>query len=296
MKPKVKLEGIIAPVLVPFDKAGKIRTDVLKEQVDFAIEHCKVHGLMTVGTESSEFAHLSADERMLVTETVVKAARGRVPVVAGASGTFTDECLTVGRHAKQVGATAIVVTPPYVVATSDPETIDLYQAISDGVDHPIMVYNSPVLSYDMPLSTLNKIASIQNVISMKESTRHFAKIASECDLLVDRITVLTTIHVLVPTLLFGGHGCIVPVGPAKVGVQIYNLFKAGNIQEAVDLQKRAYRLSEQYVEDRRLATAYYKESLTLMGVDVGVPRAPFHHLSNDDRETLKRALKSLELV
>jgi 4-hydroxy-tetrahydrodipicolinate synthase len=296
MKPNVKLEGIISPVLVPFDKAGKIKTNVIEQEVDFAIDHCRVHGLMTVGTESSEFAHLSAEERMLVTETVVKAARGRVPVVAGASGTFTDECIKVAQHAKKVGATAIVVTPPYVVPTSNAETIDLFQSISDTVDIPIMMYNSPVLSYDMDLPTLNKLASIRNVVSMKESSRHFAKIASECQLLLDRVTLLTTIHVLVPTMLFGGHGCIVPIGPAKIGVDIYDLVKKGAIEDAIDLQKRAYRLSEGYIEDRRLATAYYKESLTLMGVDVGMPRPPFHHLTNEDRETLKRATKSLNLI
>jgi 4-hydroxy-tetrahydrodipicolinate synthase len=296
MSKSVKLEGIISPVLVPFDKSDKINTSIIREEVDLGIEYCKVHGLMTVGTESSELAHQTAEEKMLVTETVVKAARGRVPVVAGASSTFTSEIIALAKHAKHVGAAAVIVTPPYVVPTSPRETVDLYKELSDTVDIPIMVYNSPVLSFDMSVDLLDEIANIKNVVSMKESTRHFAKIGSECMRLLDRITLLTTIHVLVPTLLFGGHGCIVPVGTAKVGVEIYDLFKAGQVQEAVELQKRAYSLSEGYVEDRRLATAYYKESVRLMGIDVGLPRPPFHHLTNAESDQLRRAMDNLGLI
>lgn len=295
MSKRIRLEGIISPVLVPFDDRDRIITSILEEEVELGIETCKVHGLMTVGTESSEFAHLSVEEKMLVTETVTKATRGRVPVVAGASGTRTSECIALATHAKKVGAAAVVVTPPYVVPTSPAETVDLYKEISK-VGIPIMVYNSPVLSYDMDVDLLDKIASIENVVSMKESTRHFAKIGNECMRLLDRITLLTTIHVLVPTLLFGGHGCIVPVGTAKVGVEIYNLFKAGQIQEAVRLQMRAYSLSEGYVEDRRLATAYYKESVNLMGIKVGTPRPPFHHLTAAERNQLATAMANLGLI
>ncbi|MBI4184096.1 MAG: dihydrodipicolinate synthase family protein [Proteobacteria bacterium] len=291
-----RLEGIIAPVLTPFDRNDRVDRAVLKAEVDFAIEECGVHGLMTVGTESSEFAHVSWPEKKLITQTVVEAARGRVPVVAGASATFLSETLDLAGHAKDVGAAAIVVTPPYVVATSPDETVDLFRRIAETVDIPIMVYNSPVLSFDMPLTLLKRIAEIPNVVAMKESTRHFAKIAMECIHLVPRWTLTTTIHVLVPTLLFGGHGCIVPVGPAKVGVTIYDLFKAGRVAEAVALQKRAFALSEGYVEDRRLATAYYKESLRLMGVDTGLPRAPFHNLGPGEAEQLKAAMRGLGLI
>lgn len=291
----LKLEGIISPILVPFDKSENIRVGIIEEQVEYAIDECKVHGLMTVGTESSELAHLSTEEKMLVTETVAKKLRGRVPLVAGASSGRTSECLQLARHAKKVGASAVIVTPPYIIPTADAETIDLYKEVSE-VGIPIMIYNSPVMSYDMSVETLDKIASIPNVISLKESTRHFAKIGMECVKLLDRITLLTTIHVLVPTLLFGGHGCIVPVGPAKIGVDIYNLFKAGQINEAVSLQMHAYALSEGYVEDRRLATAYYKEMLNLLGVDVGVPRKPFHHLTDDEQSTLKLAMQDVGLL
>jgi len=296
MADPVILEGIIAPVLVPFDANDKIITTRLAEQVDFGIEECGVHGLMCVGTESSELAHLSKEERMLVIETVTTAARGRVPVVAGASGTYTSECLEVAHLAKAVGATAIVVTPPYVIPTSEEETVELYQVLSDEVGMPMMVYNSPVMSFDMSLDLLDRIASIENMVSMKESTRHFAKIASICDRLLDRLTLLTTIHVLVPTLAFGGHGCIVPVGPAKVGVEIYDLYRSGDMEAAVALQKRAYKLSEGYVEDRRLATAYYKQSLTNMGIDVGQPRPPFHHLSQAEKDQLADAMRQLNLI
>ncbi len=33
-----------------------------------------------------------------------------------------------------------------------------------------------------------------------------------------------------------------------------------------------------------------------MGVEVGMPRPPYHHLTNEDREALKRAMKSLNLI
>ncbi len=296
MKQGTRLEGIIAPVLVPFDSNGKINTTILKEEVDFAINTCKVHGIMTVGTESSEFGHLSTEEKMLVTETVAKANNARVPLVAGASGTHTGECIELAKHAKRVGATAVVITPPYVVTAVEEEIIDLYKAVSDTVDIPIMCYNSTILSYDLKVSTLSKIASVKNVVSLKESSRHFGKIGMECVELLDRITLLTTIHVLVPTLLFGGHGCIVPVGPAKLGVQIYNMVKSGDLEGAIDLQKRSFQISEHHVEDRRLATPFYKQALTNMGINVGLPRGPFHDLPAEEKQRLAKGMREVGLI
>ena len=67
-----------------------------------------VHGLVPVGT-TGETATLSHDEHRRVVELCVETAAGRVPVIAGAGSNSTAEAIELTRHAKAVGADAVLV-------------------------------------------------------------------------------------------------------------------------------------------------------------------------------------------
>ena len=88
---KISLEGVFVPHITPFDKNGEVDLNALQELVDFWIEE-ELAGLVPCGS-NGEAPHLLREERRKVIETVVDAANGRVPVIAGTGAISTKETI-----------------------------------------------------------------------------------------------------------------------------------------------------------------------------------------------------------
>ena len=88
--------GIHTALATPFTKTGRaIDHRKLRALVDDQIA-AGIHGLVVCGS-TGEFPALSGKERRAVTETVCKAARGRVPVTVGVGAMSTVEALALAR-------------------------------------------------------------------------------------------------------------------------------------------------------------------------------------------------------
>ena len=103
-------KGSFPALVTPF-KNGELDLDTLKKLVEWHVSEGS-HGLVPVGT-TGESPTLSHDEHDLVVETVVKAAAGRIPVIAGAGSNNTAESVRLAQHAQKAGANGILVVTPY---------------------------------------------------------------------------------------------------------------------------------------------------------------------------------------
>src|SRR6185369_16172102 len=97
------IEGCLTALVTPF-KGGKIDFDGLAKLVDWQIEN-GVDGIVSVGT-TCESATLDVDEHVAVITATVKAAKGRVPVIAGAGGNATSDALTITKAPHEAAADA----------------------------------------------------------------------------------------------------------------------------------------------------------------------------------------------
>ena len=97
---------------------------------------------MPVGT-TGESPTLSHEEHKRVVELCVETAAGRVPVIAGAGSNSTAEAIELHRHAKKVGADAVLVVTPYYNKPTQEGLYQHFKAINDAVDIPIIIYNIP---------------------------------------------------------------------------------------------------------------------------------------------------------
>src|SRR3546814_8736137 len=103
-------KGSLTALITPFDN-GAVDEDAFQSFVDWQIRE-GTHGLVPVGT-TGESPTLSHDEHKRVVELCIEAAKGRVPVIAGAGSNSTAEAIDFARHAKAAGADAILVVTPY---------------------------------------------------------------------------------------------------------------------------------------------------------------------------------------
>jgi 4-hydroxy-tetrahydrodipicolinate synthase len=134
--------GVLPALITPFTEDGSaIDTQSLAAIVDRLIAG-GVGGLVPGGS-TGEFTTLTNDERRLLVETTVTAANGRVPVVAGTGALSTRETVELSRHAQDVGASAVMVVPPFYDAPKWRELQAHYGAVADAIDIPIMYYNLP---------------------------------------------------------------------------------------------------------------------------------------------------------
>jgi dihydrodipicolinate synthase/N-acetylneuraminate lyase len=146
------LHGIVPILVTPFDDAGRVDTESLRKEVEFAIA-AGVHGLgIALG---SEVYKLADDERDLVVATVVEQARGRVPVVMNTGALATDLAVRYSRRAEAAGVSAVMCASPGPGLPAG-EVRHYFRAISDAVRVPVMVQDTA--TNHVPAALLRAIA------------------------------------------------------------------------------------------------------------------------------------------
>ncbi|HET8522368.1 MAG TPA: dihydrodipicolinate synthase family protein [Thermomicrobiales bacterium] len=136
------LRGIFPIVYTPFDEQGRIDEEDLERLVEYLIA-AGVHGLAAVGG-ASECHKLTVDERMWLVERTSHYARERVPVIVGTSATNTSDAVTLSRHAEEIGAKAVYLTPPLFGAVSMSSLMYHFGEVARATALPIMVQDAQV--------------------------------------------------------------------------------------------------------------------------------------------------------
>ncbi|MBV1702176.1 MAG: 4-hydroxy-tetrahydrodipicolinate synthase [Hyphomicrobiales bacterium] len=168
-------KGSITALVTPF-KAGKVDGDAFEQFVDWQIKQ-GTHGLVPVGT-TGESPALSHAEHHHVVELCIKAANGRVPVIAGAGSNNTVEAIALARHAEKAGADGVLVVTPYYNKPSQEGLYQHFKAVNDAIGIPIIIYNIPPRSVvDMSVETMTRLFELKNIAGVKDATGNVARVA-----------------------------------------------------------------------------------------------------------------------
>jgi 4-hydroxy-tetrahydrodipicolinate synthase len=291
------LKGIIPAIVTPFKEDSELDVDGLKRLTRYLLEN-GVHGIMTTGG-NGEFPHLLGEEKRIVTETVVKEVKGNIPVIAGTVACSVKETLILSNDAKEAGADAVILTPPYYFRLPDESLFRFYDLLSQSLDIPIVVYNNPLYTgNNLNPRLIEKIADLKKVIGLKQSNADMGEFVETIRICAEKISLCTGIDSqFYPSLCIGGKGifstaaCIIP----KQMVQIYDLFQSGNHKEASALHMKIQPLSNLVEYDPGYVSPC-KEALALLGIPGGPVREPMPRLNQAEKETLKNALTELGVL
>jgi 4-hydroxy-tetrahydrodipicolinate synthase len=168
-----------------------------------------VHGLVPVGT-TGETATLSHDEHRRVVELCVEVAGGRVPVIAGAGSNATDEAIDLARHAKAVGAHAVLMVSPYYNRPSQEGIYQHFKAVNDAVQIPVILYNVPSRTgSDIAHETVARLARLPNIVGIKDATADLSRPSlMRLDCPEDFVLLSGDDPSALGYMAHGGHGCI----------------------------------------------------------------------------------------
>ena len=268
--------GVLPAMITPF-RNGAIDEDAFVRLVERQIAG-GVHGLVPVGT-TGETATLSHDEHRRVVELCVKAAAGRVPVVAGAGSNSTAEAIELVRHAKTVGADGALVVTPYYNRPSQEGLYAHYAAINEAVQLPVLVYNVPGrTSVDIADATLARLSRLPNIVGIKDATGDMTRASLQKLTCGDDWVMLSGDD---PSALgyiaHGGHGCIsvtANVAPAPCAA-FFDACLAGDLDAARAGQARLVRLHKALFLDASPApTKFAMAHLGLCAEDCRLPITP----------------------
>src|SRR5579884_2974199 len=163
-----RLHGIFTPILTPLTDEEDVDHPSLQRLVNYLIDQ-GVHGIWATGT-TGEFPCFDRSEREAIVQTVVEAAAGRVPVIAGIGDASTRLAIAHGRAAQRVGVDAVALTPPYYYSNSQDELLEHFRTVRRAVDLPLMVYNIPQnVKVKLDVSTVLTLAREGTVVGIKDS-------------------------------------------------------------------------------------------------------------------------------
>lgn len=289
----VSINGIITPILTPMNADESINLDVLRQQIERLIAG-GVHGIFPFGTNGEGYI-LTMEEKIAVLEATIDQVKGRVPVYAGTGLISTRDTITLSREAERLGADILsIITPSFAVA-SQQELYDHYSEVAKHVDTPIVLYNIPARTGNKLLpETVARLAKDVEVIKgAKDSSGDWENLKAYIHLTKDLdFSVLSgNDSLILPALKEGGVGGI--AGCSNVYPQvlssIYDLFKAGKLEDAQDAQDSiaGFRAVFKYGNPNTVV----KTAVALLGYPVGKCRAPFNQLPAEGIEALKQVLK-----
>lgn len=288
-----KLFGVITAMTTPFTEDEKVDVAALEAQAEFLIGK-GVQCLYPCGT-TGEMYLMSAEERELTAETVVRKAAGRVTVFIHVGAMTEDETIRLARHAHRIGADGVgIVTPSYFGV--DPRAmVGYYRRICAALpeDFSVYVYVIPQLAKnDITAETMAEIAATcKNVVGVKYSWPDVRRINEYLRIRDGNFSVVPGADDLfLPCLVCGCDGVVSGCsGPfPEAFVDVYKAFQDGDLQAARRAQVHATRLVQimKFGSDMSI----FKHILTFRGIPGGHMRRPLLDLTDEQAAALKEAV------
>lgn len=288
-------KGSMTAIVTPFNN-GELDLDTLKKLVDWQIAEGTT-GLVPVGT-TGESPTLSHEEHETVVETVVKAAAGRVPVIAGAGSNNTAEAIRFMQFAQKVGADAALVVTPYYNKPTQGGLIAHFTALHDCCELPIFIYNIPGRSaVDMSSATMGELAKLPRIIGVKDATADMARVTEQRMLCgTDFIQLSAEDASALGFNAHGGVGCIsvtANVAP-RLCAQFQTSMLAGDYATALTYQDRLMPLHQAIFTEPGLVGAKY--ALSKLGLCAPEVRSPLIQLQDSTKAKIDAAMSHAGLL
>ncbi|OGV48563.1 MAG: 4-hydroxy-tetrahydrodipicolinate synthase [Legionellales bacterium RIFCSPHIGHO2_12_FULL_42_9] len=275
---------------------GKVDLVSLRGLVDFHVE-AGTRALIAAGT-TGEAGTLSYAEKCLVIQTVMDAAHGRVPVIAGTAMNATNDCIELTRFAMLSGAYgALIMTPAYIKPTQE-GLYQHYSAVAQAVPIPIILYNVPSrTACDLLPETVIRLSCISNIVGIKEATGRQERLQAILNGCAGRLDVYSGDDLTVADwMLSGARGAIsvtANVAPKHMA-KLCDAGLDGNRELCLQIQAQLLPLNQQlFVESNPIPVKWAMAKMGLMRDEL---RLPLVSLSAVYHQALSCALHDLALI
>ena len=288
--------GSIPALVTPFS-GERVAEDTFAEFVEWQIAEGS-NGLVPCGT-TGETATLNRDEHRQVIAHTVRAANGRVPVIAGCGSYSTEAAIEMVRAAADVGADAVLVVVPYYNKPSQAGLAAHFLAIAETSPVPIVVYNVPSRTVaDISVETLAQVATHPKIVAIKDATGNLARVSAQRLACGEEFVQLSgNDDMALGFNAMGGVGCIsvtANVAP-RLCSDFQKAIREGRWDDAVKLQDRLYPLHAALFSDASPGPTKYALSRVKSGFPTEL-RLPLVEASDASKRAVDAALEHAGLA
>lgn len=167
---KERLKGSLPVLFTPFkaDDVFEVDYDAIRQNLRYLIK-AGIQIVVTTGS-NGEFSSLTDEERMEIWKTVVSEGKGKVTIIAGNSHSSTKRTIELTQYAEKIGVDGLLTVPPYYMYPDDEGLYQHFKKVAESTKLGVMLYNNPrATKVNMPLSVLDRLAKIPNIVSIKET-------------------------------------------------------------------------------------------------------------------------------
>lgn len=287
----IQWKGVMPAVTTKFTAQDTLDLAMFAVNIKAQLE-AGVHGIVLGGT-LGEASTLSDAEKSILTKETVQLVDGKVPVLINIAEQSTKGAIAAAHTAEKDGATGLMMLPPMRYKAGDTEVVAYFKAVAESTSLPIMVYNNPVdYKIEVTLDMFDQLLACDNIEAVKESTRDISNVTRIKNAFGDRLKILCGVDTLaLESLLMGADGWVaglVDAFPAET-VAIYELQKAGRIQEAIEIYRWFLPLLELDINPKLVQNIKLAEVHTGIGTEyVRAPRLP---LAGEERVHVLQVIK-----
>lgn len=288
--------GSMVAIVTPMNSDGSVNEDKFRELVEFQIEN-GTDAIVPCGT-TGESATLNYEEHDLVVKACIEQVGGRVPVIAGTGSNSTAEAIEISRHAKEMGADALLLVSPYYNKPSQEGLYQHYKTIAEAVALPQLLYNVPGRTgMNVAAETTIRLAEIDNIVAIKEASGDVTQASTIISQAGDKIDVIAGDDFLALPLMAVGAKGVISVSANIIPKEVKQMVVA--IQEGRwdDARKMHLHLLDihkaMFIESNPVPA---KTSLELMGKAEKHVRLPLANMQPATLQTLTEMLKRYNLI
>lgn len=171
----MEFKGTYTALVTPFrenqlDEAGLIQ--LIRRQIEAGIT-----GLLILGA-TGEPATLTEVEQRRVIEITVKEAKGKAVIMVGTGSASTARAIEKTKRAQDLGADCALIVTPYYNKPTQEGIFRHFEAITEHVNIPIMIYNAPGRTgVNIETSTFLRLAALPYIAGVKECSGNLAHTA-----------------------------------------------------------------------------------------------------------------------
>ncbi|VUC25725.1 unnamed protein product [Clonostachys rosea] len=303
---KAPPHGVWAPAITFFDHSTDSLDTESQAKYYAYLSKTGLAGLVILGTNAETFL-LTREERKTLLQTARKATGPSFPIMAGVGGHSTKQVLEFIADAAEAGADSVLLLPPaYFGKQTTPAVIEnFFDDVAKESPLPIVIYNFPVVcnGIDLDSATITRLAKKHsNIVGVKLTCGAVAKITRlSAEFPTERFSTYGgQSDFLIGGLASGSAGTIAGFANVfpKTIVKIYDLYKEGKFQEALELHKKAA-LAEQPCKAGISSVKYAAALNTAVaaGIDNAVeklkPRRPYIAPSDAEKKNIEEQIAGI---
>ncbi|MEM0097468.1 MAG: dihydrodipicolinate synthase family protein [Conexivisphaerales archaeon] len=287
------IEGGVSEPYVPFDNKGAVDYAKLKGAINW-LQEKGVKGFMVNGI-GAEALVLSLQERKKVLESVLDVAKSKSEISVLITSYSPDATIDLARHAKDAGASSVVITQHPVYPVKKP--VDYFKSIASKSSLPLILYNEKQLGNVLNPSQVVSILKIDGFAGYKDSTKDVGHLQEVVDEFPKNSVLLAGSDSLIyTTYMLGGRGIVSLIINAfpQLVLDIVKSMESKDFKKGLEFQAKVNRV-------RGILKSYgfsagYRVAARLAGNDFGHPFTGSEELSEEEVKDLKQKLKNEKVI